>query len=48
MLLSGLVLTGLGLLLMLTPGPGAMFLFPGMVLVVAASARLAGSRREAP
>jgi hypothetical protein len=47
MLMFGVVLIGLGLVLMLTPGPGAMFLFPGVVLVVAASVLLlAGGRRE--
>ena len=49
MLAFGLVLTGLGLLLMLTPGPSVMFLLPGVVLVIAASTvLLAGRRRQAP
>ncbi len=47
MLMFGVVIIGLGLVLMLTPGPGATFLFPGVVLVVAASVLLlAGGRRE--
>ena len=41
-----LVLTGLGLLLMVTPGPGAMLFFPGAVIVVAASALLMARRRR--
>jgi hypothetical protein len=49
MFVFGVVLIGLGLVLMLTPGPGAMLFFPGVVLVIAASALLlAGSRREVP
>lgn len=45
-LVSGVVLVGLGLVMMLTPGPGAMLLFPGVVLVTAASVLLlAGARR---
>ena len=49
MLVFGVVLIGLGLALMLTPGPGAMFLFPGVVLVIAALVLLlAGGRREVP
>lgn len=48
MLVFGVVLIGLGLVLMLTPGPGAMLLFPGVVLVIAASVLLlAGARRGA-
>jgi hypothetical protein len=46
MLVFGAVLVGLGLVLLFTPGPGSMFLFPGVVLVIAASALLlAGGRR---
>jgi len=49
MLVCGLALMGLGLVLMLTPGPGVTFLFPGVVPVIAASALLlAGRRREVP
>jgi hypothetical protein len=48
MLVFGAVLVGLGLVQMFTPGPGAMFLFPGVVLVIAASVLLlAGGRRGA-
>ena len=48
MLVFGVVLIGLGLALMFTPGPGAMLLFPGVVLVIAASVLLlAGGRRGA-
>jgi hypothetical protein len=47
MLVFGVVLIALGLGLMLTPGPAAMFLFPGVVLVIAALVLLlAGGRRE--
>jgi hypothetical protein len=49
MLVFGVVLIGLGLVLMLTPGPGPMLVFPAVVLVVAASAfLLAESRQEVP
>ena len=45
-LVFGLVLIGLGLVLMIMPGPGAMLLFPGAVLVIAAPVLLqAGGRR---
>jgi hypothetical protein len=49
MLVFGVVLIGLGLVMMLPPGPGAVFLLPGVVLVIAASVLLlTGGRREVP
>jgi hypothetical protein len=49
MLAFGVVLIGLGLLLMVTPGPGALLFLPGVLLVIVTSALLlARRRREVP
>jgi hypothetical protein len=47
MLVAGLILSAIGLVLIPLPGPGLLFLFPGLALTVVSAALLLTGRLRA-